>query len=195
MNKANMGQTDPLIQILRNQLMVVNRGCEVGVHQGETSAKLLVAFPALHLYMVDAWATYPKDHAYRQSGDKCARFTKSQQKNNMRAAYKNTEFAEGRREIIVGTSSEIGEDFRAPPLDFVFIDDDHTLAGVQSSILAWWHTIAPDGILCGHDLGHPRDCRGVWGVTQAVTEFAERIGQTANAIGEVWWIRKAVDSD
>src|SRR5262249_9388585 len=76
------------------------RGAEVGVARGATSPTLLEHFPQLHLYMVDAWATYPTAHSYRQSGDSCARLTAEQQAQNADEAEECTHFAHDRRRIL-----------------------------------------------------------------------------------------------
>jgi len=187
----NVGATDTLITILRDQIGHVTIGAEVGVHRGNTSRQLLLAFPALHLYMVDAWLSYPKSHPYFQSGDCCSRFSVGEQEDNYIAAAVATPFE--RRTIIRHPSVDAARAVwreNAGTLDFAFIDDDHTLAGVRASIKAWWPLVAEDGILCGHDYGHPRCRRGIWGVDQAVKEFAKHEGLTLHVDGEVWWVRK-----
>jgi len=197
-----MGSTGPLIGILRRELVEVRCGVEVGVYRGDTSAMLLRAFPLLRLVMVDSWAVYPEDHPYRQSGDGCARQTRARQENNFQATMKATKFAMDRRLIMKFDSVLAAESWNIPainpfceyPLSFGLIDDDHTYNGVRASILAWWPLIAEDGILAGHDWNHPRCRRGIWGVNQAVEEFAKRIGQKVQVDGEVWWLRKTVES-
>lgn len=48
----------------------------------------------------------------------------------------------------------------------------------------------PGGVLCGHDIDHPRDKRGIWGVRRAVQEFADREGVSVGIDGEFWWCEK-----
>jgi len=197
-----MGDTSPLIDILHRELTEIRCGVEVGVYRGDTSALLLRSFPLLRLVMVDSWAVYPEDHPYRKSGDGCARQTAEQQQANFDDAMQTTEFAKDRRLIMVFDSVRAAESWNIPtinpfheyPLDFGFLDDDHTYEGVRSSILAWWSLIREDGILAGHDWNHPRVRKGFFGVNQAVEEFADRIGQKVNVEGQVWWLRKTVES-
>jgi len=191
----NMGDTDPMIAILQRELITVSYGAEVGVHRGETSAKLLHAFPALHLYLVDEWGVYKESHRYRKSGDGCSKFSQAEQDANLLATRKAVDFARERATIIRAPSVEAGEQFRGPNingrlLDFAFIDADHTYEAVRDDILAWWPNVKSEGLLIGHDIDHPRDKRGIWGVRRAVEEFAEHIGQKPHVMGEVWWLRK-----
>lgn len=62
-------------------------------------------------------------------------------------------------------------------LDFVFIDADHTYEAVAADLAAWWPKVRIGGTLAGHDYVSHTLKNGVsFGVIQAVTEFAERIG-------------------
>jgi len=198
--KLNMGNTGPLVDVIRREIGQPLRGVEVGVHRGETSALLLRAFPALHLYLVDPWTTYPESHLYRQSGDGCSKLTQAEQDANLRATVENVQFARNRCTIIRATSVEVGEQFKfcavhGKPLDFAFIDDDHTYEGVRNSILAWWHNLTPGGLLAGHDFGHPRDRRGIWGVSRASLEWATQVEQKLCTSGELWWITKPEEAE
>jgi hypothetical protein len=195
-----MGNTDALLSLLQANLDIVEAGAEIGVYRGETSRKLLGQFPALHLYLVDPWTNYAPDHPYRISGDGCSRQTQGEQNDNLLAAHAAVEFAQDRCRIIRGTSVEAGEVFRQSPikgplLDFVFVDDDHTYPGVWASIQAWWPHLKQDGILCGHDYDHPRCRKGIWGVNEAAEEFADREGADLHVDGEVWWVRKPLETE
>ncbi len=150
------------------------RGAEIGVARGETSAWLLKTFPNLHLIMVDAWAEYPEDHPYRLSGDGCAKLTAGEQDRNKAIALALTEFAADRRTVLHGDSVDMAGRIEPLSLDFGLIDGDHRYEGVKRDLAAYAPLLRYGGLLCLHDLGHPRDKRGIWGVRRAAEEFAAR---------------------
>lgn len=163
--------TKALIEIL--QPIDPDYGAEVGVWRGENAAALLLAFPTLNLYAVDAYDNslmtgkqlnlMPAELAYREASIR-------------------TKFAGSRCEFICLPSSQaitaIGE-----PLDFAFIDASHDYENVKVDIRAWSPLIREGGILCGHDYG------GTWkGVKQAVDEeFGTRV-KTGPKRSRVWWV-------
>ncbi len=151
-------------------------GVEVGVSQGKTSAALLKAFPELILVMVDAWAVYPVHHPYRKSGDGHAKLTQDQQDAHRRDAVNATAFAHNRRRVIHGTSLEASWHVGDGQADFVIIDGDHTFEAVAMDSRLWWPKLIAGGLLLWDDLGHPRDCRGLFGVERGATEFAAQKG-------------------
>lgn len=73
--------------------------------------------------------------------------------------------------------------FHDETLDMIFIDGDHSYSAVLADIIAWWRTIKPGGLICGHDYGiHP-------GVKQAVDEsFSFR--RIKFPVGSIWAARK-----
>lgn len=180
-------------------------GVEVGVYRGDTSAVLLRSFPQLHLFMVDPWDTYAPNHPYYISGDGCSRQTQKEQLQNLNAAKRSTDFAYDRRTIITKTSLEAARQFSGLAdrlegkfdgrFDFVFIDGDHTYEAVKADIAAWWPLVNAGGLLCGHDIDHPRDRRGVWGVRRAVEDHKAAVdakdGLTFGVSGSCWWFVKA----
>jgi len=166
-------------------------GVEIGVAQGETSESLLRFVPALHLTMVDSWATYGDEHPYRRSGDGCAGLSAEEQSAREQTARLRTEFAGDRRRIIRTESAAAADQFKDASLDFAFIDADHTYEGVRRDIARWWPKIRPGGLFAGHDYDGPRDRRGIWGVAKAVNEFAAGSGlEVRVGRGYVWSVRK-----
>lgn len=167
------------------------RGAEIGVAQGATSRTLLERFPNLHLYMVDSWATCDEADPYYLSGDLCARLTPEEQNFRALEAEHATQFAAGRRTIVRWDSKAAAQQIGEDPLDFVFIDADHTFEGVKADIEAWWPLIRPGGVMVGHDYGGVRNRLGLFGVSAAVDEFAQRSGfSVKRSPGLVWSIQK-----
>ena len=58
------------------------------------------------------------------------------------------------------------------PIDCLYVDADHSEAGVFADLTLWWPHVAPGGLLLGDDYGHPR----YPGVARAWDRFAERSG-------------------
>lgn len=183
-----------LLQLLFQKIQWPRAGAEIGVATGETSEALLREFPMLRLHMVDPWCSYSDGHPYRESGDGAARLSSRQQNATMETALGRTEFAVCRR-VIHRMDSDAAADQIAPgSLDFVFIDGDHTLEGVRCDLARWSPSLHSRGVLCGHDYGHPRDRRGLWGVSQAVNEFAAQRGLAVRTgAGTLWWLESEHD--
>jgi len=168
----------------------VQAGAEVGVSRGDTSRALLVNFPKLVLWMIDAWTVYEADHPYRISGDGHARMTQKEQDRHRKLALSQTSFAEDRRRVLQMGSLLAADRIHDNVLDFAFIDADHTYEAVLADCRAYWPKVRCSGVLCGHDLDHPRDRRGLWGVRKAATEFAEEVGLPLRTHKDLWWISK-----
>lgn len=72
----------------------------------------------------------------------------------------------------------IPESAAGHPLDFVFIDGDHSYRAAKQDIELWFPKVATGGIISGHDFG-------VWpGVTQAVREA---FGEDFGVVGSIWF--------
>jgi predicted O-methyltransferase YrrM len=177
-----------LVRVIDEHLTDPRDGAEIGVSQGHTSMLLLHKYPALRLYMVDAWTTYDKGHPYRKSGDGHARLTQAQQDDHYLDAMRNTDFARDRRVVLRHTSRVAARSIPYASLDFCIIDGDHTYGGVLGDVAAYWTKVKPGGLMLGHDIDHPRDRRGLWGVRRAVTEF---FGEGQFGVrGDVWFVAK-----
>jgi hypothetical protein len=141
----------------------------------------------LFLYMVDSWEGDGASYA-APSGDWHAKLTQEQQDGFRRMAAERTRFAKIRREIIVEQSTLATLYVNGTPLDFVFIDADHSYEGCKADIEAWAPKIAPGGWLCGHDYANPNF--PLFGVKRAVDEFVAAKGLTLE-IGEnlTWFVK------
>jgi predicted O-methyltransferase YrrM len=54
-------------------------------------------------------------------------------------------------DLIINNSLEASQGFADGYFDFVYIDDDHSDAGITTSLAAWYPKVRPGGILAGHD--------------------------------------------
>ena len=160
------------------------RGAEIGVDRGALSAYLLTELPNLYLDMVDTWGVFPDDSEYVKSEDGVTERTQTQRDEDLCETLRVTKHASARANIIRDLSENAATSIKDGSLDFVFIDADHSYAGVSADIKLWAHKIRIGGILCGHDFGmeqfYPH-----WGVTQAVTEYALSINKRVQ-LGSDW---------
>jgi len=154
---------------------------EVGVLDGRLSQVLLNYRADLYLYMVDMWdVPYAR---YAESESQAAVMTADSTRKTRRHAELATCFALDRRAIRQGLSVEVAKTLEDGSLDAVFIDADHTDAGVTEDLEAWVPKVKRGGLIAGHDYGD-----GQWGVTAAVDRFfPERVETGAD---RVWWTWK-----
>jgi hypothetical protein len=76
--------------------------------------------------------------------------------------------------------------FEDRSVTLAFIDGDHSYAGVQRDIAAWWPKVKPGGLLAGHDYSHEYP-----GVMQAVGEaFPGYVHHGERDCGICWYVRK-----
>lgn len=110
---------------------IVEIGAEFGM-----SASLFckVAQPGVKIYSVDL---FPGDLIHKH------------QANLARAGLG------GRSKQITGDSARIGNAWQLGPIDLLFIDGDHSLAGVQRDIAAWIGHVKPGGVVVFHDAAPP----------------------------------------
>ncbi|MEM6551238.1 MAG: glycosyltransferase [Planctomycetota bacterium] len=70
------------------------------------------------------------------------------------------------------------------PLDFVYLDADHSEQGLRRDLAAWYAKVRIGGVIAGHDYGH----RDFPGVQRAVDHFLGRFGLTPHrAPGGIWY--------
>jgi len=147
-------------------------GVEVGVDRGETSALLLHGLPGLNLWMIDPWRATAPD-ALRRQFDCDRAFAR---------AAEVTAFAAGRRALVPCDHARAASLLPDAP-DLVFLDADHRYGPTLEAIAIWWPRLAPGGLLCGHDYGHP----DYPGVKQAVDEFARQRGLKVRLAEDMVW--------
>jgi hypothetical protein len=143
--------------LVQGNILKLNRGAEVGVLYGDTSAYLLKELPSLTLLSIDPYVTYKDD----RDGRPQAQLSEYEAIARDKLAQFGT-----RSQIIKEFSVEAARTIEDESLDFVFIDANHTYDSVREDIEAWYPKVRKDGLFCGHDY------RSFPGVTQAVEEFA-----------------------
>lgn len=181
---------DLVASLVRHGMPLI--GAEVGVSWGWTSESLLREFPTLLLLMIDYWDAMRLNPGYVKSGDSMAKLTADEQRVKKDKAIVRTDFARTRRRIIVADSVEAAGRIPDGWLDFAFIDGDHTLPGVERDFAAYALKVRAGGLIILHDIDHPRDKRGLWGVRRVAEQFARESGLTLEADSKqtIGWIRK-----
>ena len=159
-------------------------GAEIGVWQGKTSCRLLQARPKLILYLIDPWTVPGKNSSYYKSGDDNALKNQKQHEKDYRTTMKKVKFAGSRAKILKMSSQQAAEMIKDKSLDFVFIDGDHSYAGVKLDIILWTSKIKKGGFMAGHDLNHPR----LPGVSKAVYEIFDK-KEVVKDVNRTWFIK------
>src|SRR5690606_321584 len=126
-------------------------GAEVGVWRGECSDYLLGMLPNLTLYMVDRWRPADPGDPYHESGDSKAVTTQDEHDEARREAEAVARTHDPRGLILALDSIAASRIIDEGSLDFVFLDGDHTRAGVEADIAAWLPKVKSGGVLAGHD--------------------------------------------
>lgn len=146
------------------------RGCEVGVWCGELSDALLREASGLQLDMVDTWdSTANKaNRLYVETGDDYAVRGAIEVERAHKMALEVAARHAPRAAVIKMASTDYALSVADATYDFVFLDADHSYAGVIADIVHWKPKVKPGGILCGHDYDNPN--YPSFGVARAVRE-------------------------
>ncbi len=149
------------------------RICEVGVAYGYHAEHLLDNLPSVDYQGVDPYlAGYdPKDPFV---ADVAALFGDTPQKAMDRlyaAVNAKLNAYNGRGNLLRKPSVTCATRFADGYFDLVYIDGDHTYAGVMADLETWYGKVRPGGILCGDDF--------TWqGVYEAVMTFMAAKGKS-----------------
>jgi hypothetical protein len=129
-------------------------GVEVGVLTAKLSVPLLRRFPLLTLYLVDTWAVPDSGSSYAGTPDDHAHKSAADHERDYRLTLGRVAFAGQRARVLRMDSAETAAQLAGEsPLDFAFIDADHSRAGVERDIAAWLLLVRL--WIGGHDYGHP----------------------------------------
>ena len=148
-------------------------GAEIGVFKGDNALSILQTLPIKTLYLIDPYFTYYVEDGISKRISLEAYYVAKEKLNK----FSQTKF-------IIKTSDEACKDIREP-LDFLYIDGNHTYECVKRDITNYYPLIKPGGIIGGHD--YTKDFNGV---VKASTEFAREHNLELNTIYPDWWIFK-----
>lgn len=128
-------------------------GVEVGVWKGQTFFYLLDKYPKLHMIGVDSWEENPNRHK-KDMNLGLSTWHAPDVMRRYRAAVMKQASGNRRASIMHMDSLEAAEKV-AGPVDFVFIDANHSTEAVIEDVKAWRPKIRKGGVLIGHDQQWP----------------------------------------
>jgi len=163
--------------VFLNECGLTGKGAEIGVQHGDFSEHILDNWNGDTLFSIDAWQNFDEE-AYVDIANR------SDDQQILIYANTSVRLAPfGVRSFIWRMTSEQGASVMPDDLlDFCYIDADHRYEAVKRDIELWLPKVKSGGIIGGHD--YVRDGEivnqadgsliGLFGVKQAVTEFAEQ---------------------
>lgn len=166
----------------------IDTAIEVGTWRGDFAESMIKTLKADKFFAVDPYEIFEgmvsapgNEYNNQQDLDALAEKVKQRMKN----------FG---GELIRATSEVASKQFADNSCDVIYIDGDHTYAGVKTDIDAWWPKVKPGGFLCGDDFVKGTTGKGFdYGVIEAVHEFVEREGLHLSVYTQgqrQWLVRK-----
>lgn len=163
---------------LIKQVRPGSSGAEIGVWRGYFSTEILQHTSVRKLYLVDAWKPQPSYEDPLSDTDHEANLAET--KHHLRGWPHRWEIVRGDSLAVALTNKTI------PPLDWAYIDANHSYEACLADLRAWETRLKPTGVLMGHDYTdtHPNAIKWNFGVVPAVNDFCVangwRIGYLTN---------------
>jgi len=129
-------------------------GVEVGVWDGKNASRLLALRPDVSAYLVDRWKRPEPGDSFFDT-DSTSRHSQATFDQMKKKAQDVARRYADRCWIIEMASLEAAAQFKGP-VDWVFVDGDHSAQGVTNDLNAWSKHVRSGGLLCGHDYGRNR---------------------------------------
>jgi len=162
------------------QSLAVQRMAEVGVYRGDFAAAMLQRCQGLtRYYMIDPWRHLP-------DWNKPANHENAVLESFLAETRAKTDFANAKRVILRGRTTEVIDQIAGGELDFAYIDADHTLKGIAIDLIRVYPKVRVGGFLGGDDFTN-----SVWEhktsfeptlVFPFAVYFAEAVGATIYAL-------------
>jgi len=158
----------------------VEQMAEIGVYRGDFAATLLQRCESItKYYMIDPWRHL--DDWNKPANENDAVFEQCFQ-----TAKAKTEFAQHRRVILRGKTTDVVDQISDGELDFAYIDGDHTLRGIAIDLIHVYPKVRQGGFLGGDDFSptlwqHKTSFEPTFVFPFAVY-FAEAVGATIYAL-------------
>jgi predicted O-methyltransferase YrrM len=150
-------------------------GAEIGVFRGDFSAQLLKLARPERIHLIDPWQNKLSDGDALHDGV-CRRFA--------------GEIQRGTVVVHRAPSAEVATTLE--PLDWVYVDGNHSYENVSADLTGYFSLLKPGGIIAGDDYGVD-GCSWGDGVRQAVDEFVRLHGLQAAIVGQQFIIEKPSD--
>lgn len=146
-------------------------GCEVGTWRGYFAIEMLNHTSLGKLFLVDEWKPQASYDDPLTDTDHEANLAECKQHIRGHAG-------SGRVVIVRGASLEVAANDRTiPPLDWVYVDANHSYEACSADLRAWSKRLKPDGVLLGHDFTQNNDAlKWNFGVVEAVVDFCRSEG-------------------
>jgi hypothetical protein len=142
-------RVDAWVEFIRG--VQVERMAEIGVYHGDFAATMLQRCAQVRrYYMVDPWR-------HLEDWNKPANQEDEVFEEFFRVAKQRTDFADDRRIILRGKTTEVIDEIADGELDFAYIDGDHTLKGIAIDMIRVYTKVRPGGFLGGDDF-----CASMW---------------------------------
>jgi hypothetical protein len=156
-------------------------GAEIGTWEGDFSAQLLKRAKPRRLYLIDPWehrTESPYERAFFGDRTPGGQAKMDAIHDSVRRRFGGP-IASGRVIVLRARSAEAAD--QVEPLDWVYIDGDHTYEAVKADLERFYERLKPSGVMAGDDYGMV----GWWedGVTRAVDEFVASRGITPTFFG------------
>lgn len=153
------------------------RGAELGVRAGFNLFNLLAQCPDLHMLGVDLFQPLPGNTGEGQ--ETYAEWPWEEYQNMVDSGAK---WFDGRCAIMKSDTVAAAAHVEDGSLDFVFVDADHSYAGVKRDLEAWLPKIRKGGFMTGHDIHFE-------GVKKAVDEaFGDAYLTDGWDRNYLWWV-------
>ena len=162
---------------------------EIGSYEGNYAKCIYETFKNCMLYLVDTWDASDTDFFY------------TNKKDLMGKAYEeiNKKFKNIENVKIIKSNSKVAYDqFSDNFFDWIYIDADHTYHGAKCDMIKYYNKLKVGGIFSGHDWDVDKnlDCAAMFGVQEAVIEFANSLTQkiyiTNEPCHKSWFFKKEV---
>lgn len=148
------------------KLISAKKICEIGVRGGENLFQMITD-EMNEVVAVDIW----KDTGVHEEND--LGFSQEELDRQYQSVLDKNKFYNNKINIIRNFSHIASELFPDNYFDFIYIDADHSYAGIKRDLNCWWPKLKLGGIIGMHDYENVFHSNVDFGVVRYVTEFRE----------------------